>query len=86
MPVQVPFNEIVVEFLNRHDKVSLKRQGRDPKTFLEDAYKQIDSVFTRGPSGTTPALEKFQGRFAPQSGVAVSRYFFGDGVPNVSGI
>jgi len=78
----VPFNQIVVVFLNRTDVVSLQRNGRDPKTFLADAYQQIDRVFSRSPSGTTPALEKIKKSLAGNPNMAIARWFFGDGVPN----
>ncbi|KAL3929964.1 MAG: hypothetical protein SGBAC_011975, partial [Bacillariaceae sp.] len=78
----VPFNQIVVVFLNRTDVVSLQRNGRDPKTFLADAYQQIDRVFSKSPSGTTPALEKIQKSLSGNPNMAIARWFFGDGVPN----
>lgn len=79
----VPFNQIQVEFLNRPTKVVLTRQGRDPVTFLAEANRQIDQAFSAsGPSGTTPALEKFQNSLLQNSGKSIARYFFGDGVPN----
>ena len=78
----VPFNQIGIEFLNRKDRITLTRQGRDPKTFLQDANSKIDGAFSRGPAGTTPALEKLQESFIRGQGASVARYFFGDGVPN----
>ncbi|GKY92134.1 hypothetical protein MPSEU_000184800 [Mayamaea pseudoterrestris] len=78
----VPFNQIGIEFLNRKDRISLTRQGRDPHTFLADAYQQVDAVFARGPMGTTPALEKLQDSFIRGQGASIARYFFGDGTPN----
>jgi hypothetical protein len=78
----VPFTQVGIEFLNRPDRLSLTRQGRDPRSFLADAYRQIDAVFSRGPSGTTPALEKIQESLLRGQGVSIARYFFGDGVPN----
>jgi hypothetical protein len=78
----VPFNQIDIIFLNRHDQVTLTRNGRDPRTFLADAYRQIDQVFARGPSGTTPVLEKMQNSFIKGQGKSIARWFFGDGVPN----
>jgi len=78
----VPFQEIVVIFLNRRDRLSLKRNGRDPKTFLADAFQQIDRLFGQSPSGGTPAYEKLQESMAMGAGKSVSRYFFGDGIPN----
>lgn len=78
----VPFNKIEICFLNRPDRVVLERGGRDPKTFLADAYSRIDTVFRKGPMGTTPALEKLQDSMIRGQGSSVSRYFFGDGMPN----
>eukprot|EP00934_Nitzschia_sp_Nitz4_P008227 Nitzschia sp. Nitz4//scaffold28_size193895//117715//118950//NITZ4_001667-RA/size193895-processed-gene-0.229-mRNA-1//1//CDS//3329545988//8217//frame0 len=78
----VPFNQIGIEFLNRPTRVSLTRQGRDPKSFLADAHNQIDQAFATGPRGTTPALEKIQESLVRGQGASIARYFFGDGVPN----
>lgn len=78
----VPFNQIVVVFLNRTDVVSLQRNGRDPKTFLADAYRQIEGVFSRSPAGTTPALEKIKKSLTGNPNMSIARWFFGDGVPN----
>merc|ERR1712137_1411077 len=78
----VPFNQIGIEFLNRKDRITLKRNGQSPEDFLQGAIQQIDAQFARGPSGTTPALEKLQESFLRGQGVAISRYFFGDGLPN----
>jgi hypothetical protein len=78
----VPFEKIEVCFLNRPDRVILQRNGRDPRSFLTDAHAKIDSVFSRGPSGTTPALEKLQESIIRGQGANIARYLFGDGVPN----
>jgi len=78
----VPFNQIGIEFLNRKDRITLKRNGMSPEAFLQGAVAQIDTQFARGPSGTTPALEKLQESFLRGQGVSISRYFFGDGLPN----
>lgn len=78
----VPFNQIVVVFLNRPEVVALQRDGRDPKTFLADAYRQIDAAFSRPPQGTTPAMEKIQKSLLGNPGMNIARWFFGDGVPN----
>ncbi len=78
----VPFNKIDICFLNRPDHVVLERGGRDPKTFLADAYSRIDSVFRQGPMGGTPVLEKLQDSIIRGQGSSVSRYIFGDGIPN----
>ncbi|OEU22046.1 hypothetical protein FRACYDRAFT_267134 [Fragilariopsis cylindrus CCMP1102] len=78
----VPFNQIGVEFLNRKDRISLKRNGMAPPQFLAGAHDQIDAIFARKPSGTTPALEKIQESFLRGQGVNIARYIFGDGLPN----
>ncbi|KAG7366136.1 hypothetical protein IV203_028806 [Nitzschia inconspicua] len=78
----VPFQQIGVEFLNRKDRISLSRNGRAPRVFLEEAYRQIDLIFSRPPAGTTPALEKIQESFLRGQGASIARYFFGDGLPN----
>ena len=80
----VPFNQIGIEFLNRKDRINLTRQGRDPKTFLADAFQQVESVFAHKPSGTTPAFERLSASFNRAKNENIARYFFGDGVPNVS--
>ncbi|CAJ1964369.1 unnamed protein product [Cylindrotheca closterium] len=78
----VPFNQIVIVFLNRTDVISLQRNKRDPKTIIADANQKIDSVFSKGPSGTTPALEKIQKSLTGNPSMSIARWFFGDGVPN----
>jgi hypothetical protein len=78
----VPFSQVDIVFLNRPDHVILTRNGRDPQSFLADAHRQIDQVFARGPSGTTPALEKLRASFSNGQGKNIARYFFGDGIPN----
>mmetsp|Transcript_23161 Transcript_23161/g.54762 ORF Transcript_23161/g.54762 Transcript_23161/m.54762 type:complete len:432 (+) Transcript_23161:161-1456(+) len=78
----VPFQQIGIEFLNRKDRLTLKRNGMNPANFLKGAIEQIDTQFARGPSGTTPALEKLQESFLRGQGVSIARYFFGDGLPN----
>lgn len=78
----VPFQQIGIEFLNRKDRISLKRNGLSPAQFLAGANDQVDAQFTKLPSGTTPALEKLQQSFLRGQGVSIARYFFGDGLPN----
>jgi len=78
----VPFNQIEIVFLNRPDRVSLTRQGRDPKSFLMDAYQKIDAAFARSASGTTPAMEKIRNSLQANPNMSIARWFFGDGVPN----
>jgi len=78
----VPFQSIHVVFLNRKTVVQLARNGRDPKSFLVDAYSKIDIAFKSGPKGTTPFLERIRESLTRGRGKNVSRYFFGDGTPN----
>jgi len=78
----VPFNQIEIVFLNRPDRVSLTRQGRDPKSFLLDANQKIDAAFARSASGTTPAMEKIRNSLQANPNMSIARWFFGDGVPN----
>lgn len=78
----VPFNRIAICFLNRPERVELTRMGRPPRVFLQDAYQQIDRVFQRGPTGSTPVLEKMKESLARGQGKNVSRYLFCDGQPN----
>jgi len=78
----VPFTKVDICFLNRSDRVIITRNNRDPKTLLQDSYRQIDQAFSRGPSGSTPAFEKIQESYAMGSGRSIARYFFGDGIPN----
>ncbi|GAX14913.1 hypothetical protein FisN_29Lu137 [Fistulifera solaris] len=77
----VPFQEIQVCFLNRPDRVVLKRQGRDPKSFLVDAHRRIDAAFHRMPMGGTPVFEKLQESFAMGANRSIARYLFCDGTP-----
>merc|ERR1711935_697138 len=78
----VPFNQIEIVFLNRNDRVSLTRQGQDPKSFLQNAYRQIDAAFARPAAGTTPAMEKIRNSLQANPNMSIARWFFGDGVPN----
>lgn len=78
----VPFPEIHICFLNRPDRLILTRNGRTPQAFMADAYAQIDHVFSRGPSGTTPVLERLRESLSRGEGRNVSRYLFCDGQPN----
>jgi len=78
----VPFNQIQVCFLNRQERLTLSRNGRDPKTFLNDAWRQMDQIFSRGPTGSTPVLERMRESFARGTGKNVARYLFCDGLPN----
>jgi len=78
----VPFNQIIICFLNRPDRVTMTRQGRAPLQFLADVIPQINALFARSASGSTPFLEKLQESFVRGANRNVARYFFGDGVPN----
>jgi len=78
----LPISSIGIEFLNRSNRIVLTSKRINPNVFLSDAYSQIDAVFAQPPAGTTPALEKIQQSIKRGQGMKVSRYFFGDGVPN----
>lgn len=78
----VPLQKVVVEFLNRPDRIILIRNRRAPRVFLAEAYRQIDTVFVRPPHGTTPAFEKMMESFQRGQGVPIVRYFLGDGQPD----
>jgi len=78
----VPFEQVGIEFLNRKDRIAIKRNGRSPKVLLKDAKAQIDNVFKQGPYGTTPAFEKLRESLLRGQGHNIARYFFGDGKPN----
>jgi len=78
----VPFNQIVICFLNRKERLTISRNQRSPPQLMQDAYQQVDLVFGKGPAGTTPAFERLQESFVMGMGKSVARYFFGDGTPN----
>mmetsp|Transcript_22139 Transcript_22139/g.38954 ORF Transcript_22139/g.38954 Transcript_22139/m.38954 type:complete len:446 (+) Transcript_22139:104-1441(+) len=78
----VPFQSIEVCFLNRSERLILTRNGQTPQAFFEYACQQIDHVFSKKPSGTTPVLERLQESLVRGEGRNVSRYLFCDGVPN----
>merc|ERR1711862_1054937 len=77
-----PFNEIRICFLNRPTILTMKRNGRTPPVFFADATREIDGAFAKGPSGTTPFLERIQESLSRGAGKAIARWFFGDGTPN----
>lgn len=78
----IPFTQIDICFLNRSDQTILTRKGLSPKDFLAYAKNQIDQLFSRPPSGTTPYLERLQESFSLNRDRRVARYFMGDGVPD----
>jgi len=78
----VPFQQIGIEFLNRKDRMTFKRNGMAPTDLVQHMNREIDAAFRMSPRGTTPALEKLQESLLRGQGVMIARYFFGDGVPN----
>merc|ERR1712224_900224 len=68
----VPFSQIGIEFLNRKDRITLKRNGMTPVQFLKVADGQIDTQFLKTPSGTTPMLEKLQESLIRGQGVSIA--------------
>lgn len=78
----VPFRQIDIWFLNRPTHLAFQRDGRDPAVLYFDMKERIEEVFLDRPQGTTPFLERLQESFAKGTGKSISRYFFGDGLPN----
>jgi len=78
----VPFQQLGIEFLNRRDRINIVRGNQSPETVKNEAFSQIDAIFRRGPSGSTPAYEKLQESLLRGQGRNIVRWFFGDGVPN----
>jgi hypothetical protein len=80
----VPFNQIEIVFLNRADRVSLTRKGRNPRTFLIEAYQKVERAFSRNAAGTTPAMEKIRNSLNSNPNMSIARWFFGDGTSSYS--
>jgi hypothetical protein len=78
----VPFQQLGIEFLNRRERINVVRGNQSPETVKNEVFSQIDSIFRRGPSGSTPAYEKLQESLLRGQGRNIVRWFFGDGVPN----
>jgi hypothetical protein len=78
----VPFSQIVICFLNRPERLTFVRNGRNPHDLLADCNQQIERVFQTNASGSTPFLERLQESFSRGANKNIARYFFGDGVPN----
>lgn len=80
----LPFQTILVHFLNRPTKLTFVRNGRSPSALYKEVMvPQINAAFTPPPQGSTPFLEKLQSSFQMhQNNKSVARWFFGDGVPN----
>lgn len=78
----VPTPTINIRFFNRSEVLTFNHSGQSPVTFFTEACQQIDTVFSKPPSGGTPARERLIDSFARGRGKKVSRYFFCDGVPD----
>jgi len=79
----IPFDKIVIKFLNKTDTLTLKRETKQtPVEFLKSSCSKIDSLFQTKPRGTTPVLEKMQESFEIGAGKCIARYLFCDGKPN----
>lgn len=78
--VAPPFH---VRFLNKPITVLLERQkGESPEAFVVRAKNELETAFTKKPSGSTPALEAIQDSLNRYKSLRTLRYFVGDGVPN----
>lgn len=78
----VPVQTIRIKFLNRRDIISVTRTGETPLEFKNNLDRQLDSMKSRSPNGTTPVLACLQESMTNGRGKRVARYFFGDGEPN----
>jgi hypothetical protein len=78
----VPTPRIVICFLNRHDVITLRHQGEDPKLFIENSYRLIDSAFRNNPNGSTPVRKCLQQSFHIGTNRKIARYLFCDGEPD----
>jgi hypothetical protein len=78
----VPINWIRISFLNRKDVIQENRAGKTPQQFMENIFGLLDALAWNLPSGTTPAFHALSESINLGQGRKVSRYFFGDGLPN----
>lgn len=79
----IPFKCIEVRFLNRSDVMQIVHApGEPPQHFIARVYRDIDAMWERGPSGSTPALRAIQQMLNRRQGQFVARYVFSDGVPD----
>lgn len=78
----LPIQTIDVLFLNRSDRITITRNGRDPTSLFHHIRDRIHAVFAVPPSGSTPVRERLDESFQRGRGRAVARYLFCDGAPN----
>ncbi|KAL3900686.1 MAG: hypothetical protein SGCHY_001162 [Lobulomycetales sp.] len=78
----IPTNYIRISFLNRQTVIQEARGNVPPHVFANKVYAQLDQEASILPRGTTPAFAALQNSLKSGQGRRVSRYFFGDGVPN----
>ena len=80
---QVPCPPAFIRFLNRQDVVEIRRRdGENPQVFYARIQQILAGVFSRPPSGSTPARERIAESLARNPGMSTIRYFFGDGQPD----
>ena len=80
----VPVAGVRIQFLNRRDVIELSHHGYHPASFLKAASDQINRIFARPPSNTTPLAANLAPIFqrAAQRPGRTAVYLFFDGVPS----
>lgn len=77
----IPTEDIVINFLNRHDTITLSHKGKTPAEFAADAHAKISNGFRNGPNGVTPIFKKLTDAFKSTHSNTM-HYLFTDGVPS----
>jgi hypothetical protein len=79
----IPTQGIIMTFMNRPDVVEFQDiRSSNHQAFLADAVSKINTVFQRGPSGSTPTLQTLRAAFGRAGDSPTTFYLFTDGVPN----
>ena len=80
----VPVAGVRIQFLNRRDVIELSHHQHNPASFLKAASDQINRIFARPPSNTTPLAANLAPIFqrAVQRPGRTAVYLFFDGVPS----
>lgn len=77
----VPTRKITLSYLNSQHRIVLDRTGKTPQEFVAYAHKQIQQLFLRQPSGTTPILENIKQMIDESDGDTMN-YILTDGEPS----
>jgi hypothetical protein len=80
----VPVAGVRIQFLNRRDVIELSHHQHNPASFLKAASDQINRIFARPPSNTTPLAANLAPIFqrAVQRPGRTAVYLFFDGEPD----